>query len=227
MDNLHTLIDELKAEDAHLKEETARLKAERKSDPRMEQAMHRSHHLLESIAAYGPDAVEPLLAIVEDEEDSYARGIAIAILGRIKDPRAVETLLHLLQDEEDAAPFPFVVLALTEIGDSRAVAPLIEILEHAEERTVRDRKHRKAQFGQGIKGSFARVMWDIFGNRSESDYDEIHRVSYILFAVRALGTLGDRGAIAPLKKRENDADATIRQAVQKALAKLERAVPHP
>lgn len=52
------------------------------------------------LAEIGPPAVEPLIAALEDRDDSQVRaeGAALA-LGRIRDPRAVRPLIAVLEDD--------------------------------------------------------------------------------------------------------------------------------
>ena len=75
-------------------------------------------------------AVEPLIAALKDDEDSYLRGESACSLGHIGDPRAVEPLIAALEDEEDLVARNKAVEALGRIADPGAVVPLIAALDN-------------------------------------------------------------------------------------------------
>ncbi len=76
-----------------------------------------------------PQAVEPLIAALRDE-DSDVRRIAAKVLGKIGDTRAVDPLIAILTDKnEDEFVRSAAAEALGNIGDPRAVEPLILVLK--------------------------------------------------------------------------------------------------
>lgn len=83
-----------------------------------------------ALIAEGKDAVEPLLAVLNDPNNpNEARCRAAANLGDIGDPRAVESLIAAITDDvwEVRAS---AIWALGMLGDVRAFEPLHAIVEN-------------------------------------------------------------------------------------------------
>jgi HEAT repeat protein len=78
--------------------------------------------IAETLRQVGPEAVEPLLAAIA-QEDANVRAWAAWTLGEIGDPRAVPALLHTLDDPVWNVR-GMAAAALGKIGDPRAVEPL-------------------------------------------------------------------------------------------------------
>ena len=56
------------------------------------------HCVVSTLGTIGdPDAVEPLITVFEEEEDTWVRGEAVIALGKIGDPRAIEPLVRSLR----------------------------------------------------------------------------------------------------------------------------------
>jgi hypothetical protein len=70
-------------------------------------------------------AVEPLIPLLEDE-DQNVRCAAAIVLGEIGDGRAVEPLIRVLSTDESGSVRCMAVESLGKIGDERAIEPLIE-----------------------------------------------------------------------------------------------------
>ena len=71
-------------------------------------------------------AVEPLIAMLKDDEDYVACVYAAGALGSIGDTRAVEPLITMLKNEHPSMR-GHAAEALGKIGDPRAVEPLIAL----------------------------------------------------------------------------------------------------
>lgn len=86
-------------------------------------------HAVEALGkTRSPQAVEPLLSALFNDQDSAVREDAARALGEIGDPRAVEYLCTILCEP---ALRTVAVEALGRIGDARAVPVLIELLAGA------------------------------------------------------------------------------------------------
>jgi HEAT repeat protein len=86
-------------------------------------------HAVEALGkSRSPQAVEPLLSVLSNDQDSAVREDAARALGDIGDPRSVEYLCTLLRDP---ALRTVAVEALGRIGDTRTVPALIEFLSGA------------------------------------------------------------------------------------------------
>ena len=73
-----------------------------------------------------PRAVEPLIAVLKDE-DSYVRRSVASALGHFGDERAVLPLIDALQEKHTGIRRS-AVSSLGDLGDERAVAPLVSML---------------------------------------------------------------------------------------------------
>jgi HEAT repeat protein len=86
------------------------------------------------LGACGPEAAEPLLALLADE-DAAVQVAAISGLGRLREPRAIEPLIAILAGSDERLRTT-AARTLGRIGDPRAREPLIVALK-APEVTVR------------------------------------------------------------------------------------------
>ena len=223
MEDLQTLLDELKAEDKRFSNPATLPTTKEQRRAMIEEWRQRVSRLQGNIGAYGPEAVAPLLAIAEDKNNRQSRSIAVAILGQIQDKRAVAPLLNLIDEEDGLLSFGILADTLGSLGDTRAVEPLIEALEHAEERVDRDRQRDNKRLGHGLIVTSFRFVNRILDFMFAVHHTRIYRATTCASCADALGKLGDKRAIEPLKRRRRDWDAQVRKAVQKALAKLEAA----
>jgi HEAT repeat protein len=86
-------------------------------------------HAVESLGkTKSPQAVEPLLSVLFNDQDSAVREDAVRALGEIGDPRSVEYLFTAMRDPGLRT---VAVQALGRIGDTRAVPVLIELMTGA------------------------------------------------------------------------------------------------
>lgn len=78
------------------------------------------------------EAVEPLIAVLSNDEDVLVRIWAAIALGQLGDTRAVEPLINSLTDNEPAGMWgrvcEYAVESLGQLGDRRAVEPLLVFL---------------------------------------------------------------------------------------------------
>lgn len=160
----------------------------------------------EALGKLGPDAVEPLMGALRDQ-DMGVRCRACMALGGLRDTRAVEPLLATLQDGESAVRAE-AAYALGQIGDSRAVPALISALNDPERLNVA----RKAAWALGQLGADA--LPPLLESLRSQDRDA--RLS----AASALGQLGDKRAVPALVEALHDADPYVRTAAADALGSL-------
>ena len=130
-------------------------------------------HAVEALAKSGsPDAVEPLLWVLFNDQDQAVREDVVRALGQLRDGRAMEFLVTVMNEP---GLRPLAVDSLGMVGDRRAVPVLIAVLEGSD-RPVASR----TVAGCGDS-------WD----------EEMETKGA---AVRALGRLGDESAIPVLLK---------------------------
>ena len=148
-------------------------------------------------------------------------------LSRRGDTSGVDILLRRLEKAQHSTECIIIAASLARFRDARAVPPLIALLEHAEEYEQREdlisRKELPIIYGDGWRGKIYHACFGRLLRRQNAGYRETARVTYCRSAAIALGVLGDKRAIEPLKKRLNDPDASVRQRVATALAQIESA----
>jgi HEAT repeat protein len=149
-------------------------------------------------------AVEPLIRalqyrdeqVYEDDEDSEARMRAALALGRIGDPQAFDPLIKAIS-EDDMQLSWYAIEALGMLRDPRAIPVLITTLEHP------DIDRRKSASSALVKFGDAAIMPLI---NIAKDTNRKWRI----FAIKALGEIGDTRAIKALNDLLNDEDETVR-----------------
>jgi HEAT repeat protein len=136
-----------------------------------------------------PEAVDPLLSVLFNDQDRAVREDAIRALGQIGDARAVEFLITAMKEP---GLRPLAIEALGRIGDRRTVPVLIDVLKGLE----------RPEISQPLDGC---------GDRWEEDLLTLGA------AVKALGAIRDETAIPSLLKalrytvtRADAADALTR-----------------
>jgi HEAT repeat protein len=160
-----------------------------------------------------PQAIEPLLNILQSNDSWRLRRTAIEAFAKIKDPVVVDPLITALQDRY-ASLREAAALALGEIGDPRSIQPLLAALENNKLWTLR----WAATQALGALGSVEAVpplitlLKDAYSNVREA-------------AARALGNIGSPLAITPLLRATKDRDSMVRMAADRALETLGRSLP--
>ena len=130
-------------------------------------------HAIEALGkTRSPAAVEPLLSVLFNDQDTAIREDAVRALGMIGDPRALDFLQVALKEP---GLRPLAVEAMGHIGDRRAVPVLIMVLEGGD----------RPEESRVVAGCGDR--WD----------EEMVTMGA---AVRALGMIGDEAAIPSLLK---------------------------
>ena len=159
--------------------------------------------LVAALANFGAQAVDPLVAALNDS-DEEVRWCAATALGSIKDPRAVPPLIAALKDA-DFFMMPALITALGDIGDSRAAGPL---LQAAKNTTMSDAKwalsNALVKLGAPAIDALAAAL---------NDPDPGVR----LYAVTALAGIKDPHAVPPLIAALKDADNDVKKAAATGL----------
>jgi HEAT repeat protein len=130
-------------------------------------------HAVEALGkTRSPEAVEPLLSVLFNDQDRAVREDAVRALGQIGNPRAVGFLVTAMKTP---GLRPLAVEALGRIGDRRAVPVLIEVLEGVD----------RPEISQPIDGC---------GDQWDEDRIALSE------AAKALGIIRDETAIPSLMK---------------------------
>ncbi len=75
------------------------------------------------------EAVEPLISMLQKDENKWVRGSATRALSEIGDPRAVEPLIQALKNDSDSWVKGNAAKALALLNDPRAIGPLVEAMD--------------------------------------------------------------------------------------------------
>lgn len=184
-------------------------------------------------------AVEPLLAVVNDENEwKSVRARAIDSLGNLRDERAIEPLLELLDSEEEEIQ-KSAINAFGKFKDKRAVPKLIEIIKDPFElTTVKD--SAIAALGNIDDKRAEDVLLDVLNTKLGKAKIELKaRVEGQIKVTRvktlrenvvsALGKLESKKAVPRIIEilEDKDQNETIRKNAATALARIgdERAIP--
>lgn len=151
-------------------------------------------------------AVEPLLALLNDPEVAVREAVATA-LGQLHDTRAVEPLLERLDDPDSAVRWA-VAAALGHLSDARVVESLLTRLDDSEVIVRRIVAWSLGQLGD------TRAVDPLLARLDDTE------VSVRQNVVWALGQLNDERAVEPLLTRLNNSEVTVRQNVAWALGQL-------
>ena len=139
-----------------------------------------------------PNKLEFLLTRLEHKHSGVRRCAATA-LGRLRDIRAVEPLLEHLRSDPSRWTREAAAVALGNIGDQRAVEPLVACLEQERDPEV-------------CECIIETLGWIGDPLAIPALIHCLEHENWIVrwAAARALGTVGDARAIAPLRARLND-----------------------
>ena len=150
-------------------------------------------------------AVEPLMAILEDQERESVHEEVAKALGRLGDSRAVEALVRALKHRypsvRDAA-----AESLGNLGDPRAIQPLIVVLQNL---TFIGSKAVARALGRLGAGALEPLLASL--RHKEKEVRE--------FAARALAELADPGSVEQLIDALKD-DYLVQQQAARALQRL-------
>jgi len=154
------------------------------------------------------DAVEPLLALLDDPRERIRRE-AVAALTIIKDERSLQQLINKIKDD-DTGVRQHAAIALGELGSNQAVEPLIAGLNTKD---------------HGFNACCAYSLGKIKDKRAVKALIfalEHPYLKLVEHAAIALGEIGDRSAIEPLIAcmKDTNNDATMRAMAYLSLRKL-------
>ncbi|MFA6434826.1 MAG: HEAT repeat domain-containing protein [Elusimicrobiales bacterium] len=156
-------------------------------------------------------AVKPLIQSLRDKF-WYVRCHAALALGKLKDHKAVRALLLAFKDKNESVRVA-VAKALSEIADPKAVNTMIRGLADTNPyiRRASAEALGKMKAGMAVSALVKRL--------SNEQWPEI------VIAIEALGHIGDRRAIAPLKRCLNHSFAEVYLAAEKALKQISNPKP--
>ncbi|HEX2913283.1 MAG TPA: HEAT repeat domain-containing protein [Chloroflexia bacterium] len=151
------------------------------------QVRHASAHALYRIA--DPKAVQPLIDLFENEEDSSIQMMIVSALGRIKDPQATLWLMDLLKDKNIRPELQNSIIAwLSQKKEVKVFDVALELLENEESYT--------RMCGAFYLGSLAdpRAVEPLVKALKDED------ITVRWMASNSLGKLGDARAIPALRE---------------------------
>ncbi|MEE8451653.1 MAG: HEAT repeat domain-containing protein [Thermoguttaceae bacterium] len=171
-------------------------------------------------------AARPLVAILDDET-GWVRSLTAKALGQINDRSIVPDLLATLEEDDPSARFGALV-ALGHLGHARALEPLIHALDLRNGRPWMDRYNAAQALGHIDDSRAVDALLTAIDDKHDGlvslalvyalgvsgdpralgplvDILENHQIlHYRIEAARALGTLDNHQAVAPLQKALND-----------------------
>ena len=176
---------------------------------------------VQSMAEIGPEAVAPLIKLLDDPDDSV-RYVAARALGKLKDKRATEALALRLKDDEESVRSA-AARALGDIGDPKAIPALSEAIKC-------DRRFDNCEYNGRVSaaGALARMGQE----------EGLHRLLAMLTpnpvniyeqlqTIQELGTPQIKGTLDPLLSLLGDDSIFVRRSAAEAIGNLHdpRAIP--
>jgi HEAT repeat protein len=180
--------------------------------------------LTKDISLQTGDRLEDLVRLL-DKPDSFQAMLAAMRIRELGQKAARESVEHALLSATNAAHVSTYAGCLAEIGDARSVEPLLSILLSAEERA--DDAARNAPPARRM-AQLRRIVWAAVGviDGVGDEAEHARTVTRQLLAgvtMNALGVLGDKRAIEPIRQYVSDPDGWIRVRATEALQQLESA----
>lgn len=156
----------------------------------------------------GNVSVEPLITCMKDlNVDRYARCGAAFALGELHDERAVAPLIACLEDP-DVQVLKCAIDALGSLGDPRAVVPLITCLKDRD----RDVRSRAANALVKLIKTGKNSVEPLIACLNDQDIN--------VYAINALGKIGDRSAVDSLIVCLKNQDQNVRLSAVNALGEI-------
>ncbi len=161
-----------------------------------------------------PEAVNDLLAIANNENDTWAvRKASVEALGEIRDSRAVDSLVNTLNDQY-ATVREASALALGKIGSNQATVPLLATLDTSSL--------------WALRVAAANALGAIRDRRATAPLSHILKDRYATVreaAADALGRIHDPEAVDPLLGALDDPNSNVQEAVMHALDEISEDLP--
>jgi HEAT repeat protein len=154
---------------------------------------------------------EGLIKALDYDKAYYVRSNAANVLGSIGDTRAVPALIETLNDSNDNVNME-AAKALGEIGDVRAVTALIDVMRFPNADNVRfNARDALIRLGKPVVPFLIDAL---------KDEDRLVQEE----ATVALGRIGDKRAIEPLKKCLDSPYMEERRKAKVAIEKIEKII---
>lgn len=189
-------------------------------DPAFYALIDRREALYERLIARGPEALTPLIGLLQ-ERNSMVSLFAAEALGRLGKPEAIKPLLEAFVAEAN----PVYTLAIAQIGDRSAVEPLITVLENAdalaEEHAEQIRLRGLAAETRTLHTWLDKMLYRLGLMKPDRHIQDAQALLLRRSAAQALEALGDRRAIEPLRRWAEHPEPTLRESIQQALKTLE------
>jgi HEAT repeat protein/thiol-disulfide isomerase/thioredoxin len=154
-------------------------------------------------------AVEPLIRVLLNSGALTARSNAAVALGEINDTRAVESLIRALREDKTPEVRERAAWALRQVKDERAIQPLIQAMRDDENWDVRGE-------ATGALSDMGEAAVPFLIEALENDNDGIRGG-----AILALGHIGDKRAIVPLRQVLKYSKASIRDEASRVIKMIE------
>jgi HEAT repeat protein len=155
------------------------------------------------------DQFDTLISSLHDYDPEKRRHAASA-LGRMQDERAVSYLIELLKDSVPNVRFT-AAAGLGQIGDPLAVSYLVKLLTSVDKHDTAPRRVVVWALGQIGDVHASSALLAILHDPADGAYYD---------AAIALGRMGDRRSIAPLKMARTHIDSGIREEAARLLQTL-------
>lgn len=189
----------------------------------------------DALLAIGEPVVEPLLRVLEEGENKYARAEAAGVLGRMKDGRVIDSLIECFRDDDGNVRW-IARKALIVMGEP-AAKPLIETLDDPHIRIRKRALKALIQIGKPAVGPLTAALDDDRLRVRQGSLEALEMIGEPAVlsllktletgsprsrwrAAEALGRLGDIRAVAPLIRALHDCTLDVRWKATESLGMI-------
>lgn len=159
--------------------------------------------------------VDPLIKVLENDEDPGVREHAVSALGELGDIRAFNSVLNSLKNDTNERVQQHAVVALAKLRDIRAFAPISEIIENGS--------------GEVLQAEAIAAIGFLPDKRALDvlyKYADDKNPNLRLHAVHGLMYQGKKESLKKLELMLKDPDENVRKAAAMAIDEISASDPH-
>jgi len=154
-------------------------------------------------------AVEPLIKVLENDEEPGVREHVVSALGELGDIRAYNSILNSLKNDKNMRVQQHAVVALGKLRDNRAYSPILKIIEDGKDEILK--AEAIAAIGFLPDKRVSAILFEYLDDKNPN---------FRLHAIHGLMYQGVKESITKLNLMLNDPDKNVRSAAAMAIDQI-------
>ena len=154
-------------------------------------------------------AVEPLIKVLENDEEPGVREHVVSALGELGDIRAYNSILNSLKNDKNMRVQQHAVVALGKLRDNRAYSPILKIIEDGKDEILK--AEAIAAIGFLPDKRVSAILYEYLDDKNPN---------FRLHAIHGLMYQGVKESITKLNLMLNDPDKNVRSAAAMAIDQI-------